>query len=224
MLRYLPVVIAVAALAGAGIYDRIIHPSNNVEAQQWATVLETLPVDIGDWKGTDAEVDEEILRTAGAVGKISRTYTNAVTDESVNVWLIVGHMQGVYRHTPNICYRASGHTQGEKQTRYTMQVEGQPPAEFYTAWFERTEETGINRARVFWGWCKPVPGEPITWQAPGSPRQTFAATPALFKLYFTTSLPDPEQKKEDNISNEFAKEFLPVINGLLEKGIEAQGS
>lgn len=230
-MRYLPFVLAVVVLAGFTAYQGILTDRwrENVEAAECAKLLDQIPKEIGDWVGTDQEVDDNIRKTAGAEGYVSRSYVNSNTKEVVNVWFIVGHSFNIARHTPNICYRAQGFSQMAPEENYSYNFAEGETAGFLTAAFKGQQ--GINR--VFWTWSKPVaePGEKIEWIAPDNrrrgwfapkdPRGTFGNMRALYKLYFTTAARSEDEKPEDSVCLKFAQEFLPVAGQILGKAVNA---
>ncbi|MEX2169561.1 MAG: exosortase-associated EpsI family protein [Pirellulales bacterium] len=217
-MRYLPYILAVVALVGFTAYQGVVTDRwrDNVEAEACAELLEMVPKQIGaDWVGEDKEVPDFILDTAGAKGYVSRTYKNSRTKETVDVWFIVGHSFNIWRHTPNICYKAQGFTQQSPQDNYEIQVKGQEPANFFTSTFNK----GPYAERVFWTWSTPVtePGQPVEWIAPENARGHFGNMRALYKLYFTSGVKENE-KPEESVCVRFAEEFLPVANKILEQG------
>lgn len=221
MLRYLPLVLAVAAIVTAASWDFSVNSDSAGASKAWATLIENkVPSQLGDWTGVDTPVDEEVKLTAGAVGYISRQYTHSETGKVVNLWLIVGHMQGVVRHTPDVCYKSSGYKQQERKLAYPIEIEGQPPSKFWTTWFlGDAPQISSSRRRVFWAWTLPQEGEPIAWQASSAPRYDFAGARSLFKMYFTTDEVD-DQLLDESVALQFAELMIPAMSELLEQGIK----
>jgi hypothetical protein len=218
-MRYLPYVLAVVALVGFTAYQGVVTDRwrENVEAGACAKLLEMIPKQIGtDWVGEDKEVPEMIRKTAGAEGYVSRVYKNSRTNETVELWFIVGHSFNIWRHTPNICYKAQGFTQQSPQETFVVQADGQEPANFFTASFNK----GPYAERVFWTWSAPVdePGAPVEWIAPEYARGHFGNMRALYKLYFTSGVKAEDEKPKDSVCVRFAQEFLPVANKILSQG------
>jgi hypothetical protein len=231
-MRYLPYVLAVVALVGFTAYQGIVTDRwrENIEAKECAQLLESIPKNIGDWVGEDKVVADQIKNTAGAEGYVSRTYRNSKTNQVVDVWFIVGHSFDIWRHTPTVCYRVQQFEQHGKEEVYTIQAEGQEPADFFTTIFKK----GASAERVFWGWSKPVrdeeqvnwiaPQGSKSWFAPSGGRGYFGNMRALYKLYFTAGVASPDEKPEDCVCVEFAQEFLPVANAILEQGVPSPGT
>lgn len=214
-MRYLPYVLAVVALVGFTAYQGVVTDRwrENVEAEACAKLLDMVPKTIGEWVGEDEEVEEIIRKTAGAEGYVSRMYKNTRTNEVVKVWFIVGHSFNIWRHTPNICYKAQGFSQYAPQEKVSIQADGQEPANFFTSTFNK----GPYAERVFWSWTTPItdPGQPVEWIAPDYARGHFGNMRALYKLYFTAAVKSMDEKPDDSICIPFAKEFLPIANKIL---------
>lgn len=229
MLKYLPLIVVCIALVPLTIWQWSMMDwvwSSNVPAQQCAYLLQTeIPNEIGDWVGVDQPVDEQVRKTAGADGYISRTYVNQETNERVTVWFIVGHFRNVARHTPNICYRNAGFTQVERANLQPFLVDDLPDSEFRTAKFRGPGPNGqVVHERVFWAWWKPEPLEEgqtaddvlIEWTSPEDPRLKYGFCRALYKLYFTSST-NEEEAPGESVCLDFAQEFLPVVDAELRK-------
>lgn len=223
MLRYFPLVIAVVAVVAVAAYDGVINHRwvPNTEAQEYAALLGEVPKQIGPWKGEDQEVVESNLRVAGAEGYVSRTYEHEETGERVGVWLIVGPYKHVIRHTPDVCYVQSGASPMHAGDRiYTMDVPGAATSTFWTNDFDYKQPgKPAWRKRVFWSWHKPTEeSDEVVWSVgkdDNDARRMYAATPALFKLYFTCNQGSEEQPLAESVCNDFAADFLPLVNELI---------
>ncbi|MEM6656420.1 MAG: hypothetical protein AAF596_11485, partial [Planctomycetota bacterium] len=78
MLRYLPLVLGVAAIATASCWDLMIHSDTAGQADAWAAVIESsVPQTIGPWQGVDMPVTEREEIVSGAAGHVSRRYQHA---------------------------------------------------------------------------------------------------------------------------------------------------
>jgi hypothetical protein len=219
MWRYLPIATGIVVIVGLTIVEIRISDrfkASNVKAEQFAKLLDDIPMDIGDWHGQDLPVDEQVRRTAGAVGYVSRQYRNSRTQEEVNLWLIVGHARDVSSHTPEICYPSSGFTmRAPENSLHPFIVEGQPRADFYTNTFIKEDITGRQLVRVFWSWYRPNEEGTVAWEAPEHPRWTFGNARALYKMYFSSVMRSPQETTEQSPCARFARDFLPVVNKAL---------
>ena len=111
MMRQMPIILGVLALVGLTVAEARMSgrfEGSDITEEQFAAMLKNVPLDIGDWHGTDQPVGEIERQTAGARGYVSREYKNAITGEAVGIWLIVGHAKDIMRHTPDVCYPSSG--------------------------------------------------------------------------------------------------------------------
>ena len=217
MLRlYVPVAVTVVLIASLtaweGYYSDRFRTSS-VTAAEFGKRFEKLPKTIGPWEGVDHKVDDKTLEVAGAVNHVSRTYTNADTGDTVDVWLVVGHARDIGRHTPDVCYIAQGFSQDGTKQKHKVEVAGEEPATFYTARFRREDMAGVP-TRVFWTWNGNEPDE-HDWVAPDNQRLHFGNNTALYKMYFTARMPDRDQPVADNVAMDFAKLMLPAVNRTL---------
>jgi hypothetical protein len=174
--------------------------------------FKAVPKEIGDWKGQDLSVDEQVKKTAGAVNYVSRLYKNEETGQEVRLWLIVGHSRDICRHTPNICYPSSGFRQQGRQLRYEMPLAGTDPAQFFTGKFTKDDVHGRRAERVFWAWNHP---ETDKWEAPSDPRQHYGLSRALYKMYFTSNVLSNEDTADESAAAEFGALMLPEVDKAL---------
>jgi hypothetical protein len=202
---------------GYAIKDRWGTPG--VTAQQLSQRFDQVPQTIGDWQGEDLPVDEITRKTAGAIGYVSRRYTNTVSGKQVVLWLIVGHSRDIVRHQPTACYPSSGFRQMGSQVMHYIDIdegpEGSKEAAFYTAKFEKEDATSHRVERVFWTFNHPDTNQ---WEAPDGAhgaRSHYGLARALYKLYFTSAVQTDEATIEDNAAIEFAKLMLPAVDKAL---------
>jgi hypothetical protein len=219
MFRQIPIVIGVLALIGFTVAEARMSgrfQGSDMTEEQFAALLKNVPTKIGDWVGEDLPVEDQVKKTAGARGYVSRSYKNAITGETVTVWLIVGHSKDVVRHTPDVCYPSSGFkTVSPENSLQTFAFEGQPEANFYTNKFVKEDATGRQLVRVFWSWYKPTEDGTVTWKAPKIVRWEFGNARSLYKLYFTSNMRDYRETTDESVCMKFAEEFLPVVDKAL---------
>jgi hypothetical protein len=222
MFRYLPIALGVVAIfvltaVESVMSDRFVD--TNVTAAQRAELLKKVPMEFGDWVGEDMAVTKEVRDTSGAVGCVSRLYTNQRTNRSVRLWLIVGHARDISAHTPDICFPSSGFSQrSPKHSLYTFDYGQSDPAnaKFWTnTFFKEDSYRGRELERVFWAWYNPRPNSSVAWQAETNPHGAFGNSRALFKMYFTSDMKDINETTEESPAQKFGVEFLPRIDKIL---------
>ncbi len=224
MLRYLPIVLLVPVVVGLTLWEGMISSrweKDNVRAKECSELIKLIPANVGAWVGTDEEVEEEVLKGAGAVGgALSRIYENPATGQQVRVWLIVGHIDDISRHTPDVCNPSNGNQQFGDPVKLTMETPDGVSTDFLTTSFGPAADSPYanSRWRTFWSWYRPVEGEPVAWQVPdGKARWIFPNARAVYKLYLTAGQPSIDEAADANICNQFAQEFMPVVNATLVK-------
>ena len=73
----------------------------------------------------------------------SREYKNAITGETVGIWLIVGHAKDIMRHTPDICYPSSGFImRAPENSLQSFVFDGKEMGDFFTNTFVKEDATG----------------------------------------------------------------------------------
>jgi hypothetical protein len=228
MMRQVPIILGVLAMIGLTVAEARMSgrfQGSSMTEEQFADLLKNVPMDIGDWHGTDLPVEEQVSLTAGARGYVSRAYKNSITGEIVTVWLIVGHAKDVMRHTPDVCYPSSGFTmRAPENSLQPFVFDGKSMGEFFTNTFVKADSDGRQLIRVFWSWHKPSEDGTVEWKAPEIVRWEFGNARSLFKLYFTSNMRDYRETTEESSSMKFAKEFLPELDmALTTAGLPTEG-
>jgi hypothetical protein len=188
-----------------GIWTERWQPSEALE--QAAARVGRLPLDIGDWQGSDVTVDPEAFTQAGARGYWARSYSRRDGGGSVLVILMCGRAGRMAVHTPEVCYRGAGYDLLETATRTVARDEaGIELGSFWSARFSKQSGTA-NDLRLSWAW-----GEGNGWQASTNPRWDFRGQPFLYKLYASHELATAESP---DLTAEFLRQFLPVLKEVL---------
>ena len=203
-------IVSLSLVENVFIKDRWGNPG--AEAEEMGKRFSGVPKEIGDWKGEDLPVEEIVKKTAGAVNVVSRRYVYKSSNMWVRMWLVVGHSRDICRHTPNVCYPASGFRPEGLQIKHHIDLPNGDSSDFFTAKFLKDDATGRNLERVFWAWNHPQKDK---WEAPDSPRIHYGLSRALYKVYFTSGVLVSENTAEDNVAAEFAGLMLPEINRAL---------
>jgi hypothetical protein len=173
--------------------------------------VESVPMVIGQWKGTDRELPAAERAIAGATACLARQYTNATRGVTVDVFLMAGLPGKIGVHTPQICYTGAGRKVSEA-TPYAYSYgsgRDQRTAEFLTATATR-EGTDPSVLRIFWSW-NPAKG----WTAPAEARWAFASEPVLCKLYVVRETGAKAEIPDRDPCNEFLKVFLPELDRVV---------
>ena len=219
MFRHLPLVlgvVAIVSLTAVQIQVSGRFEGSDISEEQFAELLKNVPKDIGGWKGADLPVEDQVRKTAGARGYVSRDYVHDVTGEKVRIWLIVGHARDVIRHTPDVCYPSSGFkTRAPENARVPFEFENQPAHDFYTNTFIKEDSSGRAIERVFWAWYKPNDEGTVHWQAPKIVRLEFGNARSLYKLYFSSDMREFGETADQSVCMKFAEVFLPVVDKAL---------
>lgn len=214
MFRYVPVALGLVLIVFLGVVQGLKSDrwtDAGADAAEFAARLANVPMEVGNWEGTDQseEANKDALAVAGAVGNLSLTFTNKVTGQSVSVYVICGNFRKITAHTPDRCYPASGFTSLGPQTRQPIEW-GDAKAEFYTKSFRKESIEGVQSLRVFWAWS-----EDGKWLAPDHPNMEFAGVRALYKLYLISPIQKRNEQPLESSVMPFAKEFMPLLDRAL---------
>ena len=211
-----PFVVALVAITFLSLVEgkmRDRWTAGGIPAEELDRRFSRVPTKLGDWVGEDKPVDEVTRKTAGAISYVSRVYINERTQQTVTLWLVVGHARDICRHTPDICYPNQGFRRDGSQLTHSIPVAGkEQDASFYTALFVKEDPTGRHKERVFWAWNH---DDFDCWEAPNSPRFHYGLSKTLYKVYFVSSVARDENTFESNVAVDFAEEMLPAINEAL---------
>jgi Protein of unknown function (DUF3485) len=217
MFRELPIILCVLAIVGLTYAESRIagrFEGSDLTEEQFTALLKNVPEDIGDWHGEDLPVEEQVQKTTGARGYVSRAYRNSVTGDEVTLWLIVGHSKDICRHTPNICYPSQGF-KPRADTDSHFSFDGPVPTDFFTNTFIKEDASGRQVVRVFWSWYRPTSDGVIRWEAPNNVRWQFGNSRTLYKMYFTSIMKDIGETTDQSPCTKFAEQFLPIVDNAL---------
>jgi hypothetical protein len=224
--RLLPPIVALAAILASGVVHGLwsgrFGPPADLEAA--AARLKNVPLVIGDWSGTEQTMNASQLKAAEAVGYISRHYekvgTGASPEERValDVTVLCGPTGPMAVHPPTVCFTATGLKQTTSTERMQVVETGTARRhELFDTLFGKDTAGESLRLRTLWSWT----GTGL-WQAPDSPRFTFAPQPYLYKIYVTRRLEPfaegdvaPDGESEHDPREEFLEQFLPELNRAL---------
>lgn len=213
MRKNLPFIVGLILLVGGGL-------AHGLWAGRWTPSpalaeakerLDSLPADLGAWKGEDYDRDADELdaelKLAGAVAHYVRVFRQPETGEKVLVMLLAGKPAQMAVHRPEDCYRAAGYEMAGPASKASVEAKGAPAAEMFTGTFRRDDADGPSRMRIYWAWDG---GE--GWEAPSSPRFAFARKPVLYKLYVIRDVSGGDSDPKDDPAAALMAELLPALH------------
>ena len=210
--RIIPTVVCVMFILGSGIVHGLWtsrwYPSKAL--QQAVSRVPKVPMEIGEWKATDVEVDAETYAQAGAQGYWMRNYRHDKTGERITVILMCGPFGQMSVHTPDVCYRGAGYEMDGGQRKVVIR-DGDTEGHFWSGVFRKNNALSAPALHLYWSWS--ADGD---WLTPSSPRFTFRGRPALYKLYvIQQETVMPESKATQNEVQRFIGQLLPQLKKSL---------
>jgi hypothetical protein len=198
---------AVVLVVGAGL----VHGAwtdrwgPSAELAALAARFETVPMVIGDWKGTPQEVPLAERAMAGATACLSRTYVNPNGGGPISVLLLGGLPGKISTHPPEACYAGSGFDLGTPARYRFSYGPGPKQAQFKTAVAHRGG-TRPSALRIYWAWNA---GD--LWKAPDEPRWEFGPATSLCKLYVVRETSGIAAAPDQDPANDFLAVLLPEL-------------
>jgi len=174
-----------------------------------AARLDSVPTVLGDWTATSRAIPSRQMAITGAVGQISRVYTNPIKGLTVSVLLLCGLPGNISVHTPDICYPGAGYTLGDPERFVHRYGVPERTAEFQTAIASRAG-TNPSRLRLYWAWHGSS-----GWSAPENARWAFAAEPMLSKLYIVRETGGVAVDPKDDPSTQLLSLLLPELDRVM---------
>jgi hypothetical protein len=210
--RFLPLLFVIPLLIAFGIVegmwtDRWQPP---VRVEQAAERLKGLSMTAGDWEAEDGELDERQVARAELAGYIMRRYTHRESGVTVSVFVACGKPGPIVAHRPEVCYGGAGHEQIADAVHQKIELDDQPPADFFRADFRKSNAPVAERLRIFWSWS--ADGE---WVAANSPRLSFARYPYLYKVYAYRPTLGADEPIDQDPALDFLRVFLPQLREKL---------
>ncbi len=204
-----------ALLAGAGALHGLWTGrwAPGPDATAAGARFDRVPMTVGDWDGTDINVDRKMLPQEVVGPYLMRRYANRVDGSVVSLFLTSGRPgPTLVHHTPLTCYPSAGYAVSAPPSPYAVEAEG-GPAEFRVAGFSKAAGAVPTHVRVFWSWS----GDG-RWRAPDEPRLPFARYPVLFKLYVIRQLVAEDEPLQGEPCAEFLRHLVPGLNQALFPG------
>lgn len=189
--RFLSVIVTIACLVAIGVASGVITDRWGVSVDVVAAAgrLNSIPMQIDGWTGTDVQIDQRQLDGAGALGSMSRVYQSPDRMHLVSVTILCGRHGPIATHEPTVCFVGSGMKQVARERGTTIE-HGSAHSSFRTAEFS-SPTPGEPVQQTFWGWSRGAD----EWSTPENPRIEFASAKALYKLYFVTPVSVTKSEK-----------------------------
>lgn len=165
------------------------------------------PDDLGDWKLNETlTMDERLLKKAGAVGHVWRSYKREGSGAVVSTFVVCATPHDASGHTPDRCFPGAGFEVGETEHRSTVRASQSSSGEIFSGTFRKSGQT----IRVFWTYHVSK-----GWVAPQIARIELAAEPVVMKLYVIIEESSLPEGMGDRLGREFLEDLLPVLTERL---------
>jgi len=174
--------------------------------------LGKLPHIVGKWEGRTVEQSAAQEALPESNRNLLRRYVNRVDGTVADVLLARGRPGPLLMfHTPPECYPAAGYELIGQTKRYLSQSQdASMPDEFWVATFKKSTDLFPITVRVYWAWS--AEGK---WQAPASPRLTFAPYPTIYKMYVVQTIPNENAEFENAPVHDLVKELTTAARRSL---------
>jgi hypothetical protein len=187
---------------------------SSADLDRFTKLVPQLPLKIGDWEGTEDEIDEETFKQTNCTAYVQRTYRHAKTGQLVSLYLVSGSGRNITVHSPDWCYRAAGFMADSDPVTYKISSEDlTPDPEFATAVFRKIDkQTGAsNVLRIFWTYS--MDGK---WRGPKWAKLVLTRYAALYKVYVMYNvLPGGEAEPSKTPIPQFVQDTFATLNQTL---------
>lgn len=168
--------------------------------QQNNELVLTIPKKIGAWEYTDEAppLSKGVIEELGVTQYVSRVYSSGT--HSVTLLLMAGRTERLIRHSPQICYGATGNTFLKDPTPASLEIDGR--SHEFRVLPIRAASNMVGDVTVVYGYAND--GE---FRSPANPRLTYHGQPSIKKIQVLCSS-DPEKVGE---IPDYAKSFVEEI-------------
>ena len=181
----------------------------SAELERATERLAQVPRVVGDWQGTDQELDARTIAVSELTGYVMRRYVNQRTGAAISMLLVCGKPGPTTQHTPEVCYVGAGFTATAAPVHASIDTKESALGDFWLAHYTKGSPAP-EALRIYWAW-----NATGTWQAAARPRFDFAHHAALYKLYVVRQLPKADEPLADDPAAHFLEIFLPVLQHAL---------
>lgn len=208
--------LAIAAACGLLLGSGVVH---GLLTDRWgrdreviaaaADRLAAVPVRVGDWVGSDQELEADQAKLAGIQGSLVRRYRHTGSGDTVALVIVCGSPGPIAVHTPDVCYAGSGYRPESPPVRLPVETAAGPTDQCWAATFRNPDAAIPKRIEVLWAW-----NGSGAWEAVDQPRWRFARRPNLFKLYLSREITGAGQARRYETCQSFLRKLLPDVRGL----------
>lgn len=210
----LPALAAIVIIVASGYVHGVwsFRWSAAREVHEAAEKLARVPMQIGDWSGTDTPLDDRQIRIARIDASVSRRYVNTKTGQVVSILLVCGRPGPISVHTPDVCYAGAGFEVMGDRAKVSVDYGVPKPAEFWEIRVDKTAAGQNDSLAIDFGWSSGG-----AWTAPAvDARLRFAGYPVLYKMYVIRDRPRPEISRGSDPGVDFLKAMLPQLQQILD--------
>ncbi|MBI1187176.1 MAG: EpsI family protein [Alphaproteobacteria bacterium] len=148
------VAVAVGLLATAGTI-RLYQESRVRALADQARIspfpLESLPRNLGPWRGEDTQLDPRIARATGATDRLYRRYVDSRTGTTLEVIVLYGPPAAMFIHAPENCYPSAGYLAVDGPAGRRIPT-SERNATFRALVYAKGEGASAERQEVLYAW------------------------------------------------------------------------
>jgi hypothetical protein len=144
MTRNRRIITCIAAVAVGLAVQVVLEAACRLDRPMLRKHLSTLPMNVGDWVGSDYPVTEALIRESNATDYLSRVYESPrYPGLQLKLWANYSVLGQNLRHTPETCLPAGGWTKIESQTKvFEIRDRDGPPVRITRLGYSQGELVG----------------------------------------------------------------------------------
>lgn len=185
-------------------FDQVIR-----EGRMPPFALNSLPMTLGPWQGSDEQLDPRIARATGSTDHVFRSFTDTRTGVRLSAIILYGPAAEVFIHAPDNCYPAQGYHAAEDVVTRVIDPDG-VAAPFQAVIYAKGEGGHSEREDVYHCWYysgRWTPQLPIIKQA--------ERIPGMLKVHVWRRASDGEFRDDHNPCEDFLNRLVPEIQRRL---------
>jgi hypothetical protein len=167
--------------------------------------LDSLPMQLGDWKGERTEIDPQIVARTGSNDLITRRYVNQTTGVALDVIVLHGPASDIFIHTPTVCYPQAGFAPAGEVAERSVRVPDGKVA-FRSAAFAKGDPGKEDRQEVYFSWR--YNGR---WQTTVNRPKEMERVPGMYKVQVARRILPNESRTLDNPCESFLEALIPDL-------------